>query len=140
MSAPPQIPAPQVAQGLTPNRTLTVILGLLGLGFLTFLGLVEPAGQLVFPRCWLHEMTGLRCPGCGGTRALHALLTGEIRRAWQLNPLVVAALPLVGWWTLRGLRGGWTGRWWIDPFTHPVSLAVMGGVLVGFGIGRNLLW
>lgn len=140
MSVPPQIPAPPVAEGLTPNRTLTVILGLLGLGILAFLAVVEPVGQIVFPRCWLQEMTGLRCPGCGGTRAVHALLTGEIRRAWQLNPLVVATLPFAAWWTLRGLRGGWTGRWWNDPSTHPVSLAVMGGVLVGFGIGRNFSW
>ncbi|MFM7816273.1 MAG: hypothetical protein ACKPGI_04805 [Verrucomicrobiota bacterium] len=48
MSAPPQIPAPPVAEGLTPNRTLTVILGLLGLGILAVLAVVEPAGHSFF--------------------------------------------------------------------------------------------
>ena len=71
---------------------------------------------------------------------MHALLTLELRRAWKLNPLVVTTIPLGIWWILRGLRGGWTGLWWKDPTTHPMGLAMMGGVLVGFGIGRNLAW
>ena len=115
-------------------------MALFGIGVLTFVALVEPAGQVVFLRCWLNEMTGLRCPGCGGTRAVHALLNGDLTRAWRLNPLVVTALPFAAWWCLRGLWGGWTGRWWKDPTTHPVSLAVLVGLMVGFGIGRNLSW
>ena len=140
MSAPPQIPPTPPVETPPRHRVLTLLLGLLGIGVLTLLALVEPAGQIVFPRCWLHEMTGLRCPGCGGTRAMHALLTGDLIRAWQLNPLVVTAIPFAAWWTLRGLRGGWTGLWWKDPITHPIGLAVMGGLLAGFGIGRNLAW
>ena len=140
MSAPPQIPPTPPVKIPLRHRALTLVLGLLGIGGLTLLALVEPAGQIIFPRCWLHEMTGLRCPGCGGTRAMHALLTCNLSGAWQLNPLVVASLPFGAWWTLRGLWGGWTGLWWKDPTTGPVGLAVMGGVLVGFGIGRNLAW
>lgn len=142
MSAPPQIP-PIPKPGVPApesHRALTLTLAFLGIGILTLLALVEPAGQVVFPRCWLNEMTGLRCPGCGGTRAVHALLNGDPVRAWRLNPLVVTALPVMAWWSLRGLRGGWTGLWWKDPTTHPVTLTVMGGLIVGFGIGRNLSW
>ncbi len=140
MSAPPQIPPTPPVETQRRHRSLTLLLGLLGIGGITLLALVEPSGQALFPRCWLNEMTGLRCPGCGGTRAVHALLTGHLTRAWQLNPLVVTSLPLGAWWIFRGFWGGWTGLWWKDPTTRPFGLAVMGGVLVGFGIGRNLAW
>ncbi len=140
MPAPPQIPPTHPVETPYRHRTRTLLLGSIGIGGLILLALIEPAGQVLFPRCWLNEMTGLRCPGCGGTRAMHALLTLELRRAWKLNPLIVTTIPLGIWWILRGLRGGWTGLWWKDPTTHPMGLAMMGGVLVGFGIGRNLAW
>jgi hypothetical protein len=43
----------------------------------------EPQGQIFFPRCTFHQVTGLLCPGCGGLRATHALLHGELLAAWR---------------------------------------------------------
>ena len=100
----------------------------------------EPAGQFFFPRCWLYQTTGLQCPGCGTTRALHALLHGDVVAALRLNGLAVVGLVLGGWFALRW---GWawrTGRWWRNPFAHPYMIAALGGLTVGFGIARNLTW
>lgn len=97
----------------------------------------EPAGQSFYPRCWLYTTTGLQCPGCGATRALHALLHGDLPRALRLNALVVGAVPLVGWLGLRWLWGWRTGRWWGNPLVHPFALAALAGLAVGFGITRN---
>jgi len=44
------------------------------------------------PSLWL---TGLFCPGCGTTRALHALLHGDLPGALAMNPLMVLSLPAV---------------------------------------------
>lgn len=39
--------------------------------------------------CMFHALTGLYCPGCGGTRAVKYLLNGQIRTSIQYHPLVV---------------------------------------------------
>ena len=68
----------------------------------------DPAQYRLYPRCQLYALTGLQCPGCGGLRALHALLHGRVSEAFRLNPLFVAggpaALGLAGWWLLRKWR------------------------------------
>ena len=99
----------------------------------------DPEQSHFFPPCPLHALTGLYCPGCGSTRALHQLLHGHVAAAFDFNPLLVVALPfvLVGvarelWRLARGdappnrLPGGWV---W----------AVL-VVVVAFGVLRNLPW
>ena len=55
-----------------------------------------PPGTVGFyPSCPLHACTGLLCPGCGATRALAALVHGNLVQALVLNPLVILLLPIV---------------------------------------------
>ncbi len=42
--------------------------------------------RLRFPPCPLRTLTGIPCPGCGGTRATLALAAGDVGRAFVLNP------------------------------------------------------
>ncbi|HRI11492.1 MAG TPA: DUF2752 domain-containing protein [Verrucomicrobiota bacterium] len=112
--------------------------GMAGLGVLWLVKTVQPAGQIFFPRCWLHQMTGLQCPGCGATRALHALLNGHWEQAFHYNALLVMALPVVVWMAVRGFFGWWTGRWWRNPVSHPAVIAALAGLVVGFGLARNV--
>lgn len=61
-----------------------------------FMFFLEPTQTWWFPACPLHSLTGLYCPGCGSTRALHSLLHGEFARAFRFNPLAVIAPLLLG--------------------------------------------
>ncbi len=55
--------------------------------------------------CPLRATTGLLCPLCGGTRAVHALTHGDGVQAMGLNPLVVLLLPVaVMWWVAWVVR------------------------------------
>lgn len=106
-------------------------------GGLTLLWRVEPSGQFFFPRCWLYQTTGLQCPGCGATRAVHALLNGRLGEAFRLNALMVLLLPLAGWLGVRAAWGWRTGRGWPNPLLNPILLALLAGLAFGFGVGRN---
>lgn len=44
--------------------------------------------------CPIYSMTGLFCPGCGGTRAFHLLFQGKVLASVLCHPLVVYGLAL----------------------------------------------
>ncbi len=59
--------------------------------------LLAPLAPVVapgLPPCFFHQITGLPCPTCGGTRAVLALLSGDVSGALHANPLVTAILAL----------------------------------------------
>jgi len=74
--------------------TLLTIWGLLLLGAV-YVFAFEPGKTGIFPPCVFRQLTGLQCPGCGSTRALHQLLHGHFVAAFTLNPLFVIAIPLL---------------------------------------------
>ncbi len=41
------------------------------------------------PKCLFHQLTGLYCPGCGATRALSALLHGNLKASLHNNALLI---------------------------------------------------
>jgi hypothetical protein len=82
----------------------------------------DPAQVHFFPPCVFHALTGLQCPGCGTTRALHHLLHGDVGGALRLNPMLFALPPFAA--ASRSRRfitsraAGWTAlavvvAWWI---------------------------
>jgi hypothetical protein len=90
----------------------------------------DPAGVHLFPSCPFHTLTGLYCPGCGSTRAIHQLLHGDFLQALSLNPLMVISLPILA---LLCFRPKWAYR----PSVAWCALAL----LVSYGILRNIhLW
>lgn len=67
---------------------------------LLFIGLMiwkyAPFVQLLDTRCGFHEFLHLYCPGCGGTRAVYALLRLDIIESFLYHPIVpMLALLLV---------------------------------------------
>lgn len=91
-----------------------------------------------FPPCVFHVFTGLWCPGCGITRALHALAHFDLAGALAMNPLVIVALPLLAALALHT----WT-PWRVLPARLAQALSNGYGwiaVFVVFGVLRNLPW
>jgi len=93
---------------------------------------------VLFPPCPLHALTGLHCPGCGTLRALHQMLHGNLRTAFWLNPLMVSSLPFVAYWCLSGLVREVSGRRMPRFFLPAAWIWVLLGVIVLFGIARNI--
>src|SRR5882757_4924046 len=53
-----------------------------------------PTEYAFYPECPIHHFFGILCPGCGATRALAALLRGNVNQAFHLNALIVLLLPI----------------------------------------------
>lgn len=85
-----------------PVAILTV-LSLAAAGGMLLLYRYHPS-ELRLPQCVWFSLTGLYCPGCGSTRALHYLLHGELGRAFRMNGFMVLSLPLLLWSFTRWLR------------------------------------
>ena len=47
-----------------------------------------------YPRCPIHHYLHILCPGCGVTRALAALLHGNLTEALHLNALTTLLTPV----------------------------------------------
>lgn len=70
--------------------------------------------------CVFQMLTGLYCPGCGGTRALWFLLHGDILKSLWYHPLIPYMAGILIWWMISevrkrcfGKRGFLLHRWMI---------------------------
>lgn len=91
-----------------------------------------------FPPCVFRLITGFYCPGCGLTRAMHALVHLDLLRAWRMNPGVMAGLALVP--GLLAWQAGWRARWFA-PVVAVVSRPNFWLVLLpAYWVARNLPW
>ena len=80
------------------KRVLTIAAVAFALvGFVLIFHSLDPTQFRFFPRCWLYSSTGLHCPGCGGQRAVHALLNGDLMAALRFNLMLMIALPIGLW-------------------------------------------
>jgi len=93
-----------------------------------------------YPRCPIYLTTHWLCPGCGSTRALHALLHLDIQGALHYNALFTLLFPFVCLWLgficYRTLR--------YDQFPRlafPRSVAVgLGVTVLLFTVARNIMF
>ncbi len=60
----------------------------------------EEAVTEYLPPCPLHYLTGLYCPGCGGTRAMMFLARGRILTSFIYHPLVPYTVLVGGWFMI----------------------------------------
>jgi hypothetical protein len=79
-------------------RLATIFRATAPLAFVSLLAVIlrrfPPAEYSFYPRCPFHALFGILCPGCGATRALAALLHGNLLEALHLNIFATALFPI----------------------------------------------
>lgn len=102
-----------------------------------YLFVFEPGRTGFFPVCLFRLVTGLTCPGCGTTRALHEIVHGHFQSAFMLNPLLLIAIPFLLFafvrYNVMVMRGG-TPRKNTLPAPYIYALFF---IVVGFWVFRN---
>lgn len=111
---------------------------LAGVGITAALALVfvlrAPALILWLPPCPLHRLTGLYCPGCGGTRATVALLHGDLAAALAMNPLLFLVGPLLAWLLFAALFPAQAPHPALPTWLQWSAVSLV----IAFGLLRNL--
>lgn len=74
--------------GLGAISVLLLMIGLLNIVHWDFLSLIPP--------CGFRFVTGYYCPGCGGTRAVRALLQGRFAASFLYHPFVLYCVVIAG--------------------------------------------
>lgn len=94
----------------------------------------------LLPQCSFHVLTGWHCPGCGNTRATHALLHGDLIGALRQNAILVIGLPFLLFWALRSwMQWVYPQRIRALPFRWRQSYTyTIVAVVVLFGVLRNV--
>lgn len=103
-----------------------------------YLFVFDPVTSGLFVPCPFHALTGLYCPGCGTTRALHQLVHGNLSRAFGYNPLAILSLPFLLYALISFTSQGFTGRRLPSVFIPPGVLRGLVVVIVAFWILRNI--
>lgn len=96
--------------------------------------------------CLLNTFTGYYCPGCGGTRAVYALLHLQPWQSFCYHPLVPYGAAVYGWFMLshtieklshHRLRIGmkWNPIWlWMGLVIMVINVLIKDGALFFFQI------
>jgi hypothetical protein len=114
-----------------------VVLGATAIGVGATVFFFNPGTHGFYPVCMFHLLTGWNCPGCGATRALYALLHGNVRLALKDNALFVLTLAVLAVWGARFVFLKLKGQ----PATFnvpPKFLWMFLVVAVIFAVARNL--
>lgn len=98
----------------------------------------DPTTTHFLPVCPLYALTGYACPGCGLTRAFHALFHGDVLTALDFNALVPMWTLIFGYLflslTFTAIRGRGLPWKWVSPGML-IGLLVL---MLTFGVLRNL--
>ena len=114
-------------------------IGLLLSGFV-FIYVVNPVTTRLIPPCPFLWATNCYCPGCGAARAFHALARGDFSAAISYNPLLMLALPALGYVYISFLGNELFGRRLPSPTGLRAWTWLIPVVIVLYWIARNLPW
>ena len=108
--------------------TLGVLL-VLGAAACIVLLLIPPGSPYSkwLPKCMFHQLTGLYCPGCGATRALSAMLHGDVKASLHNNALLFPLLALIVFLLMKPETS----------LKRPFAVTIV-AVVLGFTILRNI--
>lgn len=101
-------------------------------------GLLDPGRHALFPKCPFLMLTGgLRCPGCGSQRAVHALLHLEFKEAFLYNPIVIISIPFLLLLALAAIAKDTSPKFY-NKVNSSLLTKILLVILLGWWVFRNI--
>lgn len=116
--------------------------GVFALTFLivTLISVFKIRYQLFLFPCLFHRLTGLYCPGCGGTRSVTSLLHGHPIISIRYNPIVMYGVLIYAWYMISNTIEKLSKHTINIGMKYRDSYFVIGlGILIVFCVVRNFL-
>jgi hypothetical protein len=112
-------------------RPLVVPLLVLAVWAALFIALdsLATARHVSYRTCLLHNLAGVPCPTCGGTRAAKALLAGDPLQAVAWNPLLVIGGAAAALWLVACFVNGRLLTIRLSGWRRPVAWLVAAALL-----------
>lgn len=101
----------------------------IGIVFLIIAYLGKLSNGPIVP-CIFNKLTGLFCPGCGMTRAIHSIMHFEFLQALRYNFLIILIPPLMGIYLFLDYK---KLHKWAKIMTY-----IMLVITISYGLARNL--
>ena len=122
---------------LVTRRVTVAAIWFVALAAAVYAFVFEPGKSGIFPPCMFRTLTGLACPGCGSTRALHQLLHGHVGNAFTLNPLLLIVLPILLYVLVRHTSWAISGAEPVGNRLPAPVIYVIFFLLLSFWVIRN---
>lgn len=140
-------------RGLRQTMIVLTVVGVASIGACYLYFRLAPRFPILTPGCVFSRATHLYCPGCGGTRAVRALLRGDLLTSLRSNPIVLWMLVVGVWLQVRGWgavirrapeRMRVSAWMWVGLVVLAIGLFVVRNLLLVFGgcdyLGDNLAY
>lgn len=100
----------------------------------------NPDEYIFFPKCPVKALSRLDCPGCGSQRAIHSLLHGDFRSAFEYNAMVIPFMPylMFGFGFQLVKNPGPRQLYWRKILYGEWAVKIVSVVIILYAIFRNL--
>lgn len=119
-------------------------IGCYTLGFFILIGLFLKISHIQLTKyllpCVFHALTGLYCPGCGGTRSFLFLIHGHFIRSFIYHPIVLYGAVIYGWFLISQTIERFSGhKIKIGMLYHDYYLWIALAIVIINTITKNVL-
>lgn len=128
--------APVTAPSRASRVTSVAVVAAMGAAC-AYTAIVNPNESSAYPQCPLRLVTGVDCAMCGGLRATHALLGGNVIQALRQNLLVVLLAPFALYTFAQWVAAQWGVRLPGLPVRRWMVWTLLGAAVV-YTVVRNL--
>ena len=98
----------------------------------------NPENTSLFPPCIIFKFTGLKCAGCGMTRALHYFLNFNLKKTFLFNPLLFVFIAYFIYFLIKYFAYKLKGSK-LSKNSFNISLYILVGITIMYIIVRNFL-
>ena len=99
------------------------------------------ATDILSKPCYIQKTLGIYCPGCGGTRAVYALVQFKIAEAFWMYPPLFAAILAVLCYDARVMRALLTKNIsYLENYRYYIFILIPIAVILNFLLNNALLF